>query len=94
MADLTLAEKETHLNMSAADRNVWEISTDDEVMQRRFESIGAKLIYTRGGTKFYTLPANQVSLRNKRELSDKQRAALAERGKALAALSRAQAVQP
>lgn len=81
MPDLTLIEMETHMNLSAADRGVWEITSDDPVMQRRLESIGAKCTGKRGVLKFYTLPANQVTLRNKRELTDEQRAALSARGK-------------
>ncbi len=83
MADLTLAEMETHMNMSADNRGVWEVTSDDPVMQGRLERIGAKLNSTRGKLKTYTLPANQVTLRNKRELTDEQRAALSERAKAM-----------
>lgn len=86
MADLTLAEMETHMNLSAADRGVWEITSDDPVMQRRLESIGATLTETRGALKFYTLPANQVTLRNKRQLTDEQRAALSQRAKTMRAV--------
>ena len=39
----------------------------------------------RGVLKYYTLPANQVTLRNKRELSDEQRAELSARAKAMRA---------
>ncbi len=64
MADLTLEEMETHLNVTADDRSVWQISSNDVVMQRRVEKVGAKLVKQRGDTKFYTLPANQISFRN------------------------------
>lgn len=83
MAELTLVEMETHMNLSAADRGTWEITSDDPVMQRRLESIGATCTGKRGVLKFYTLPANQVTLRNKRELTDEQRAALSARAKAM-----------
>ena len=78
MADLTNAERETHLSMTAEDRSVWTIGTDDPVMQRRFESIGATLTKERGGSKWYTLPANQISLRNPpKPMSEERKAELA-----------------
>ena len=83
MTALTNAERETHLNMTADNRGVWEIASDDPVMQRRIEAVGAALIRQRGETKFYTLPADQVTIRRKRELSSEQRAALSERAKAM-----------
>ena len=81
MADLTNAERETHISMCADDRSLWAIGTDDPVMARRFEAVGATLIKVRGTWREYTLPANQISLRNKRELTDEQREALAERAR-------------
>lgn len=83
MADLTLVEMETHFNMSAADRDVWEVTSDDPVMQRRLERIGATQTGTRGNLRTYTLPANQLTLRNKREWSAEQRAVMSERAKAM-----------
>ncbi len=83
MADLTLVEMETHFNMSAADRDVWEVTSDDPVMQRRLERIGATQTGARGNLRTYTLPANQLTLRNKREWSDEQRAVMSERAKAM-----------
>ena len=74
--NLTLAEMETHLNLTADDRNTWTVSSDDPVMQRRLEAIGATLLREgrNGTTKFYTLRADQVLLRTgKRKVSDAQR---------------------
>ena len=81
MAELTNAERETHISMCADDRSTWTIGSDDPVMQRRFEAVGATLVKARGDWREYTLPANQISLRNKRELTDEQRAALSERAR-------------
>lgn len=80
MATLTLQEQETHLNMVAEDRNTWHIYSDDPVMQRRLESIGATLTKAeKSGGKHYTLPASQVTLRKpKKPLTDAQKAQRAE----------------
>jgi predicted DNA-binding WGR domain protein len=91
MADLTNAERETHLNMVAENRNVWEVTTDDPVMVQRFKRIGATFVKKQGELHYFTLPANQVTLRNKRELTDEQRAVLRERAKVMQA---ARAVHP
>lgn len=85
MADLTLAEMETHLNMTADNRDLWEITSDDPVMIRRLRSIGATFVRKVGLLHYFTLPANQVTLRKARELSDEQRAALRERAKVMQA---------
>lgn len=64
MATLTLAEMETHLNLVGDDRNTWHVYSDDPVMMRRLETIGATVTKTeKSGGKHYTLPANQVTLR-------------------------------
>lgn len=76
---LTLAEMETHLNMTADNRGEWIITSDDEVTQRRFEAIGAKLIRTIGQMKEYSLPANQISLRNpSKPMTEERKAAQVE----------------
>lgn len=77
---LTLQEQETHLNMTADDRGTWYCYTDDPVMIRRLDSIGAELTKkeTYGGCH-YVLRADQVLLRKgKRQMSDAQRASSAE----------------
>jgi len=56
-------ERETHLSLSAGDRTMWDVFTDDPVMSRKLESIGAQLIQLRGRGRQYRLPANQVTLR-------------------------------
>ena len=83
MTALTNAERETHLNMTADNRAVWEITSDDPVMLRRLEAVGATLVRQRGETRWYTLPAEQVTIRRRRELTDEQRAVLSERAKAM-----------
>lgn len=74
---LTQEEQETHLSMVAADRGTWEVYSDDPVMQRRLEAIGAEP-FTYGnetlGGKHYRLRADQVVLRKgKKTVSDAQR---------------------
>ena len=85
MTILTNAERETHLSMNAADRSFWVVGSDDPVMQRRFEAVGATLTTQRGEWKEYTLSANHVSLRKPRELTDEQREAMAARARKMAA---------
>lgn len=77
MANLTLAETETHLNMSADDRGTWHIYSDDAVMQRRIEAAGATLVRVAsdGIGKHYTLRANQVTIRKARQPYSKERKA-------------------
>jgi hypothetical protein len=84
--ELSNAERETHLSMVAQDRSIWHVYSDDPVMLRRIEAIGAKLIRIAadGLGRHYELPANQVSLRNVRKpMSEEQRARLADRMRAL-----------
>lgn len=61
--ELTNAERETHLNLVADDRNVWHVYSDDPVMQRRLASIGAVVEKEDGTGIHYTLRADQVLLR-------------------------------
>ena len=78
-----LAEQETHLNMTADDRQTWEVFTDDPVMIARLDKI-SDAIKTVGEGKTYRLRADQVLLRKgKRSVSDAQRKKLAERMKRL-----------
>lgn len=78
--ELTLAEMETHLNMTADNRGEWVITSDDPVMCRRFEAIGAKFIRAVGQLREYTLPANQISLRNpSKPMSEERKVELAMR---------------
>lgn len=84
MQPLTLVEQETVLNMTADDRGMWEVFSDDPVMQRKLESVGAILVRpaSSGDGKFYRLPANQVSFRKPSALTDEQRAVMSARAKA------------
>lgn len=62
MATLTNEERETHINMVADDRSVWEVYSDDPVMMARLDKIGVAYKTTAVG-KWYRLNAKQVSLR-------------------------------
>lgn len=89
MTALTLAEMETHLNMVADDRSAWHAYSDDPVMQRRLESVGAVLVKVeRGGGKHYRLTANQITLRKPPKPMSEERKA-----QSSAALARARAAQ-
>lgn len=78
MTKLTLAETETHLNMTADDRSVWIVFSDDPVMMRRLDRIG-EFVRVVGAGKEYRLSATQVTLRAKKKpLSDEQKARLAQ----------------
>lgn len=83
--NLTLTEMETHLNMTADDRGTWQVYSDDPVLQRRLESVGATIVRLSadGNGKHYALPANQVSFRKARVLTEEQRAQYAARLRAL-----------
>lgn len=86
MSNLTLQEQETHLNLTADDRSTWSVYSDDAVMQRKLESIGAKLVRVSadGLGKHYTLRADQITFRKgKRELSPERKAQLAARMRAM-----------
>lgn len=78
------SERETHLNMMADDRDFWEAASNDPVMIDKLDKIGAVLLRQRGETRFYRLPANQVTLRNRpAPLTDEQRAAAVARAEAM-----------
>lgn len=86
--NLTLAEQETAITMSADDRNTWQIFSDDPVKQKQFEAIGATLVRQSadGVSKWYTLPAGQISLRKpSKPLSEERKAQLGDRMRALRA---------
>ena len=77
-------ERETHINLSAADRTKWEIACDDPVMIARIEKAGHKPVRVKGEVKFYEVPYAAVLLRKgKREVSEATRQAMAERLKNL-----------
>lgn len=82
MNELSNAERETHLNLVADDRSTWIVYSDDPVMIRKLDRIGAKLVKAEGFGKHFELDAKQVLLRKapqKRNLTDEQKAELRER---------------
>jgi hypothetical protein len=86
MMNLSLEEQETHLNMTAADRDTWYAYSVDKVMQRKLERVGAELvrIMPDGIGKEYKLRADQLSFRRgKRQLSESAKAQLATRMRTL-----------
>lgn len=77
--ELSNAERETHLNMTADDRSTWIVFTDDPVMMRKLDVVAesAKAV---GAGKEYRLRADQVLIRKgKRFVSDEIRRKSAER---------------
>lgn len=79
--ELTNAERETHLSLIADNRGVWAVYSDDPVMMRKLEGIGARVVKVEyGGGKHYELAANQVTLRKPpKPMSDARKTQLAAR---------------
>ena len=75
---LCRSEMETCLQLCADDRQRWHVYSDDPVMQRHMEAIGAELCQSHfGGGKTYTLRADQITFRRgKRAFSTEQAKAL------------------
>ena len=72
---LTLAERETHLNMTADDRSTWIVHSDDPWFWRRMDDLGIPPVKTLGyETRVYHLSARNVSFRREMQLSDDERA--------------------
>ncbi|MFN8465458.1 MAG: hypothetical protein U0X20_07905 [Caldilineaceae bacterium] len=72
---LTLAERETHLNMTGDDHATWIAHSDDPWFWRRMEELGIEPVRTIGSeTRVYHLSASNVSFRRKMQLSDEERA--------------------
>ena len=83
---LTLEETETHLNMTASDRSFWEVYSDDPVMQKRLEKVGATLVRVNkdGIGRHYTLSTNQVTIRKPiKPMSEERKAKLGDHMRAL-----------
>jgi hypothetical protein len=79
MIELSNEERETHLSLVADNRSTWHVYSDDPVMVRRLESVGAKLIRVAadGVGRFYELPSSQITIRKpKKPMSDEHRARL------------------
>jgi hypothetical protein len=72
-SELKLTERETCLIMSAADRSCWMIFSDDPVLIKRLESIGATFTHAVGQGRYYSLPASSVTLRKPSTLSQEER---------------------
>lgn len=84
MNDLSNAERETMLNMTADDRSGWIVFSDDPVMMRRLETANAEFVRNVGVGKEYRLKTEQVLIRKgKRVVSDEQRRKAAEHMKLL-----------
>jgi hypothetical protein len=81
MANQALDEQESNFTIEATDRNTLKVFSNDVVWQRRLEGLG--IVPTRASEygKFYTVDLTQFSfgVRRKRQLSEEQRAANAER---------------
>ena len=78
----SLAETETTISQTAEDHSKWRFYTADPYWIRRMEAIDAKLLreYDDGIGRLYELRADQLSFRKgKRQLSEKTKAAMAER---------------
>jgi len=77
MNNLSNEERESHFNMVANDRSVYEVFSDDPVVVARLDKICEAYKVTDTG-KHYHLPANQVSLRKPpKPMSEARRAKLA-----------------
>ena len=74
MMALSKAERETHINMAADDRTQWEVFSDDPVMLRRLEAIGAECIGEVGEGRRYRLAASQVRFYRPVQMTATQRA--------------------
>lgn len=87
MVALTLEEQETSIYCNAATRkDHWDVFSDDPVMQRKLERVGATLTRQSadGLSRWYTLPARQISFRMPaKSLTEAQKAARVESGKRL-----------
>lgn len=84
MSNLTLDEMETSIIINAADRSIIEVYSDDPVWQRRLEKLaGPGRPANTGPGRFWTLDASYLALRKPRQLSDEQRALLAERARVM-----------
>lgn len=81
MANQALDEQESTFTVEATDRNVVSIFSNDVVWQNRIEKLGIVAHRADGYGKFYRVDLSEFSfgIRRKRQVSDEQRAAMAER---------------
>ena len=80
MNDLAVSERETHLNLTADNRGVWEVYSDDPVMIRKLDKIAQAHRETPTG-KYWMLSADQV--RFYRQPTSSERAEYKKRGRRL-----------
>lgn len=85
MASQALDEQESNFTVEATDRSVVSVFSNDVVWQNRIEKLGIVAHRSDGYGKFYKVDLSQYSfgIRRKRQLTDEQRAAVAERFAAL-----------
>ena len=85
MTGLTLDEQESNFTVEATDRSVVSVFSNDVVWQNRIEKLGIEPHRSDGYGKFYKVDLSQYSfgIRRKRQMSDEQRSAIAERFAAL-----------
>lgn len=89
MRELALDEQETTFTIEATDRNTISVFSCDKVWMARLEKLGIQPTRTNEYGAWYTVSLNDWSfgLHRKRQLSDEQRAAFAERMAALREVS-------
>lgn len=78
ISDLTLEEREIHINMTADDHTTWIVYTDDPYWITRLDRISTCVREEEGGGRHYVLDKAQVSLRKKMKLTDARRKELSE----------------
>jgi len=85
MANPALDEQESNFTIEATNRNMVNVFSNDVVWQNRIEKLGIEPHRSDGYGKFYKVDLTQFSfgIRRKRQMSDEQRAAVAERFAAL-----------
>lgn len=75
-----MSDREIIISQDADNRQEWNVFTDDPVMVRKLEAIGATRTDTRGESTFWTIRADQILLRRgKRQVSEANRQAARER---------------
>ena len=79
--NLALDEMESNFTVEATDRNTLQIFSNDAVWQRRLEALGVVAYRVDGYGKFYKVSLEDYTfgIYRKRQLSDEQRQAAAQR---------------
>ena len=81
--DLANSERETHISMTADNRDEWIIFTDDPVMANRFDKF-AEFIEEKDSGRHYRMRRNQITIGKgykKKDLTDEERKILSDRAK-------------